>query len=96
MGDWVGSSASLDNVEKRNVSCTCRESNPEFLAVRPSRYTYWAIPGHNELFVQMMKQCDDLCKIYMWLVEAGAEFVVIFVGLTLYSLVSQLSLRNDG
>jgi hypothetical protein len=36
IGDWVGPGAGLDAVEKRKISCPCRESNPGHSASRPS------------------------------------------------------------
>jgi hypothetical protein len=38
IGDWVGPKAGLDAVEKRKISCPCRESDPGRPAVSPSLY----------------------------------------------------------
>jgi hypothetical protein len=38
IGGWVGPRAGLDAVEKRRISCPCRESNPGSQARNPSLY----------------------------------------------------------
>jgi hypothetical protein len=35
VGDWVGSEAGVDAVEKRKTSCPCQQSNPDFSVVQP-------------------------------------------------------------
>jgi hypothetical protein len=47
---WVGSTACLDDVEKRRISCTFRESksySSDPPACEPTRYAGLAIPNRN-------------------------------------------------
>jgi hypothetical protein len=46
-GSWLGPRTSLGAVEQRKISCLCRKSNSDPLAVQPvaSRYTDCAIPA---------------------------------------------------
>jgi hypothetical protein len=45
IGDWVGSRTGLDVLEKRRISCPCRDSNPGPSSPYPSHYTDWASPA---------------------------------------------------
>jgi hypothetical protein len=35
IGGWLGSTDGLDAVGKKEIRCSCRESNPDYLAVQP-------------------------------------------------------------
>jgi hypothetical protein len=43
IGSWVGPRASLDDLEKRTISCPCQDSNPGLLSPYPSYYTDYAV-----------------------------------------------------
>jgi hypothetical protein len=47
IGDWVGPRVGLDLMEKKQISCPCRVSNPipRLSSPQLSRYTDWAIPA---------------------------------------------------
>jgi hypothetical protein len=59
VGGWVGPSASLDLVEKRNIFCPCRESKPGCQPIT-SHYTDWAILTH----IINFRKSINLCRYY--------------------------------
>jgi hypothetical protein len=62
---WIGGGASprvgLITMEKRKISCRCRESNPASLVVEPIAHSCagWAISA---------PQITDICELNVWLI----------------------------
>jgi hypothetical protein len=88
---WVGPRAGLDDVERRNISCPCRDSNPG----RPARrYTDWSILAPRYGYAYRISHTIWNRTVTNWVITRVGWYTKVYVTPSRLLAKRFLALRN--